>query len=161
MNEILENDELIELDLQAGIMSFNFPEKLTTLIQVQEELKSFGFDKQISKKVKEYAQEKMKIYNEAVKLKKVTRFYNSLDQLDSKLLRCQKPLLVDRVVQLEKLMKNMDADLETKPEKLRAFIKKVEGVIDNFEDLNSNLKSIHNGIISDFASLYQKDLVTG
>lgn len=52
--EDMEQEELIDLDLDAGVMQFNFPEKLVDLIRTRTDLSGLGFDTQISKKVKVY-----------------------------------------------------------------------------------------------------------
>lgn len=159
VKEELENEDLIDIDLDAGVMTFNFPEKLICLITTLERLQALGFDNQISHRVKEYVKEKNKVYNEAIKLKRVTKFYNSLCDLDSILMKCHRPLLLDRIVRLENVLKNMEANLDTKPENLRVFIKGVEGIINGFEKLNSKLKDTHSEIIQDFSILYTADLV--
>ena len=156
----MEDRNLVELDIDVGSMTTNFPDSLVDLIHYVGVFAEMGFEAKISKEIKVYVQTQKGIYTKAVKLRKISDFYNTLVDLDSVLLKCHKPLLMDKVIDLENLVQTKSHGLEQDERLLGEFISEAEHLIELFNNLNSKLKGAHNKIISDFVSLYDKDLVT-
>jgi hypothetical protein len=82
----MEDVNLLELDSEASVMTTNFPIDLIELIKAIKILKELGFESNISREVKKFIDGKKGIYNSAIKLRKITEFYNSLVDLDTLLL---------------------------------------------------------------------------
>lgn len=156
----MDDVSLLELDSEASVMTTNFPVDLIELIKTIKVLKELGFESNISREVKKFVDSKKGVYNSAIKLRKITEFYNSLVDLDSLLLTCHRPLLLDKVIILENLVKSTSSKLEKDNENLRSFIVTSELIIESFNTLNSKLKNAHNSIISNFIKLYDSDLIS-
>lgn len=155
----MEDVNLLELDSEASVMTTNFPIDLIELIKAIKILKELGFESNISREVKKFIDGKKGIYNSAIKLRKITEFYNSLVDLDTLLLTCHRPLLLDKVIVLENLVKSTSGNLEKEGENLRNFITSSEAIIESFNNLNSKLKNTHNLIVGNFIKLYDADLI--
>lgn len=155
----MEDVNLLELDSEASVMTTNFPVDLIELIKTIKVLKELGFESNISREVKKFIDAKKGVYNSAIKLRKITEFYNSLVDLDTLLLTCHRPLLLDKVIILENLVKSNSGNLEKDNESLRSFIANCEVIIESFNNLNSKLKNAHNSIVANFIKLYDCDLI--
>jgi hypothetical protein len=140
----MEDVNLLELDTEASVMTTHFPQDLVDLIKYIKILKELGFESQISREVKRFTDDKKTVYNQAIKLRKITDFYNSLVDLDTLLLKCHRPLLLDKVIALENLVRDYGDNLDNDDDHLRNFIARAEYIIESFNNLNSKLKNYHN-----------------
>jgi dynein heavy chain 2 len=155
------NESLLNLDIDAKILSTGFSQNLIIMIHMLESLRELGLGELINPKVYQYLKEKRPLLKEGIQLNAISEFYNSLSKMDSIMLQCHKPLLIDKIVALEDLIQNADYNIENKPHELHLFMKKATDIIQKFETENSSLKKAHFEIINDFASLINIDLITG
>ena len=155
------NERLLDLDVDAKVLTTNFSDELIVMIHMLDTLKELGLGPKINQKIHSFLREKKGILKEGVQLRTISEFYNSLGSLDSIMVQCHKPLLIDKIVELEELIQNANPNIENMPQELHAFIRKASDTIQRFEAENSSLKKTHAEIIADFCSLIDSDLING
>lgn len=156
-----KNERLLDLDVDAKVLATNFSDDLIVMIHMLDNLRELGLGDLVNPKVHQYLKEKKGLLKEGIQLRSISDFYNSLSSIDSFMLPCHKPLLIDKIVGLEDLIRNADSNIENMPHELHMFMRKASEIIQKFETENSSLKKTHSEIISDFASLIEVDLITG
>ena len=155
------NQRLLDLDIDAKVLTTNFSDDLIVMIHMLDSIDELGYGSLVNPKVHQFLKEKKGLLKEGIQLRNISDFYNSLSSMDSIMIQCHKPLLIDKIVELEELIQNTDPNIENLPHDLQLFMRKASECIQKFESENSNLKKTHIEIISDFASLIEVDLVTG
>jgi len=83
--------DLIEIHQKTGFLNVNFSEKLFKLIQDMRILSEYGYVNKINKEIHKVYEEGKKILKDAISLKQIANFYNTLS---SQVISSQKPMLV-------------------------------------------------------------------
>lgn len=68
----------MELDMSDGLLKVNYSDRLVVLLREVRQLCELGFRKQIPQIVHKTAEDGKKFYKEALTLKQIANFYNSM-----------------------------------------------------------------------------------
>lgn len=91
----------MELDMADGLLKVSYSDKLVQLLKETRQFAEYGFS--IPKKLKEISAQGKKYYKEAITLKRVANFYNSMS---SQIIDSQKKLLLDEAIAFEEVVKS-------------------------------------------------------
>ena len=98
--------QLMEFDYEAGgILKVNYSDKLVTLVKDARVLGELGF--KIPKNVHQLTENAKKFYKEGLTLKQAANFFNSMG---TQMIDCQKPMMIDKASEFERLIKNPKGD---------------------------------------------------
>jgi len=140
-------------------VTVNYSDTLIGFLRELRQINELGFGLLISKNIKKTLNDQKKHYREAIQLKQIASFYNSLkDGVDNIIYDFQRPLLIDRIIKLETCIRKLKNDILDNPQELQAFVLKAEGLIQGFMNENEKMKRTHDKIIENFKSLYDIDL---
>jgi dynein heavy chain 2 len=153
------SQSLIELDVDSKILTTNFSEEVIVLLHMMDSLSELGLGDKLNKKNILFLKEKRGLLKEGIQLKNISTFYNSLSSIESFMLPCHKPLLIDQIVSLEDLINNTDPNIENMPHELHIFMRRATEIIASFEQDNSSYKKVHSEVIADFSGLLELDLI--
>ena len=93
----------MELDLADGLLKVNYSDRLVVLLREVRQLCELGFRKQITPQIHKTAEDGKKFYKEALTLKQIANFYNSMS---SQIIDSQKSMVVDLAIRFEKVVKS-------------------------------------------------------
>ena len=68
----------MDLDLNDGLLKVNYSDRLVQLLKEVRQLTELGYKKRIPKKVVDIVEIGKKFYKEAITLKQVANFYNTM-----------------------------------------------------------------------------------
>ncbi|CAD5120552.1 DgyrCDS9119 [Dimorphilus gyrociliatus] len=153
----------MKLGLRDGKLKVNFGDRLVTLLREVKTLGNFGYV--IPSKIQTMATTGDKYYKQAIILKQIAHFYNTIDD---QMLKCQQALMLDSAVAFERLiknpkLKNKDGDeIEVtwdQPSELEEYIKKLQNASFKLIVENRKLRKYHFSILDKISALMSIDLL--
>mmetsp|Transcript_13090 Transcript_13090/g.19605 ORF Transcript_13090/g.19605 Transcript_13090/m.19605 type:complete len:1676 (-) Transcript_13090:3005-8032(-) len=154
---------LIEID-KNGILQVTFEESLIVLLSQARQLTELRLP--IPASVKEYMTEGEKLFRFGVVLKKVTNFYNSLEDL---IIPEQRAMLLDSLIAFERLIKDGYSSSSTKSKKTTSwrgvddselFVEKLHAEAEKLRNEINCLRTLHEKLTELSSSLSEIDLLT-
>uniref|UniRef100_A0A914CNR1 Dynein heavy chain tail domain-containing protein n=1 Tax=Acrobeloides nanus TaxID=290746 RepID=A0A914CNR1_9BILA len=152
---------LMVLERERGVLNVSYSDRLVRLIREVRQLLSIGFA--IPAKILHCVQTGEQFYRHGILLKQVAHFYNTIEQ---QMLPCQQALMLDEALAFEKLVipgKNSDASVMNvtweDPQKLQAYIEKLQEAAFRLTNHNRRLRKIHMEIVEKAIKLMSIDLV--
>ena len=161
MNQSLPKigSDLVEIDRETGFLKVNFSEKLFQLIQDCRILTEYGYYSKITKDLIRVNEEGKKILKDAISLKQIANFYNTLS---SQVIPSQKPMLV-------KYAKEFEINLTTVTEKfkktktnldLENYVNIIQTAANSLTSEIRKLKKAHTTILDLLCQLLNYDLIS-
>ena len=149
----------MEIDRETGFLNVNFSEKLFQLIQDCRLLTEYGYYSKITKDIVKVNEEGKKILKDAISLKQIANFYNTLS---SQVIPSQKPMLV-------KCAKEFEINLTTVTEKfkksktnldLENYVNIIQTAANSLTSEIRKLKKAHATILDLLCQLLNYDLIS-
>ncbi|XP_047126593.1 cytoplasmic dynein 2 heavy chain 1 isoform X1 [Hydra vulgaris] len=158
------NGKLMELGHADGKLEVHYDARLVTLIREVRQLQGMGYN--VSSKIQNVALTASKFYRQAIVLKQVAHFYNTIDQ---QMVACQQSMMLDTAYAFEQLIKNPKTGSKEKdgkmhvtwdnPQEVEDYIKKLQAVAEKLTTDNRKLRKIHNVMIDKVSQLINTDLL--
>ncbi|XP_057314672.1 cytoplasmic dynein 2 heavy chain 1-like isoform X2 [Hydractinia symbiolongicarpus] len=156
--------KLMELGHSDGKLEVQYDERLVKLIREVRQLQGMGYA--VPAKIQNTATNAMKFYRQAVVLKQVAHFYNTIDQ---QMVDCQQAMMLDTALAFEKLVKNPKSGSKEKggrthvtwdnPQEVEIYIKKLQTVAEKLTTDNRRLRKCHTIMIDKAVQLMGIDLL--
>ncbi|KAK2517345.1 hypothetical protein Q9233_013201 [Columba guinea] len=158
---IQANSPVMELDRVFGTLNILYSDRLVTLVREVRQLSALGFA--IPVKIQHVANTAQKFCKQAVILKQVAHFYNSIDQ---QMIQSQKPMMLQSALAFEQIIKHSKSGPGGKgqitwdnPRELEAYIKKLQAAAERLSTENRKLRKWHTNFIEKVISLMNIDLL--
>ncbi|KAF2973673.1 hypothetical protein EK904_004515 [Melospiza melodia maxima] len=146
---IQANSPVMELDPISGTLNILYSDRLVTLLREVRQLSALGFA--IPAKIQHLANTAQKFCKQAVILKQVAHFYNSIDQ---QMIWSQKPMMLQSALAFEQIIKHPKSGPGGKaqitwdnPRELEAYIQKLQGAAERISTENRKLRKWHTNFI--------------
>ncbi|EMP37963.1 Cytoplasmic dynein 2 heavy chain 1 [Chelonia mydas] len=140
---------IMELDHCDGELKIHYSDRLVTLLREVRQLSALGFV--IPAKIQQVANTAQKFCKQAVILKQVAHFYNSIDQ---QMIQSQKPMMLQSALAFEQIIKHSKAGSGGKtqitwdnPKELEAYIQKLQAAAERLSTENRKLRKWHTTFI--------------
>nr|WAW84826.1 cytoplasmic dynein 2 heavy chain 1 [Halisarca dujardinii] len=158
-------DKLMELMHRDGKLQVHYSDQLVTLLREVRQLTAFGFT--IPAKIQQAAASANRFYRQAVILKQVAHFYNTIDQ---QMIPSQQPMLLDSALEFEHIIKHpksatsgdkdsVDQLTWENPEEVDLYIGKLQRAADKLTSQNRHLRHVHASLGEKVAALMSVDLL--
>ncbi|XP_010013378.1 PREDICTED: cytoplasmic dynein 2 heavy chain 1-like, partial [Nestor notabilis] len=158
---IQANSPVMELDHVFGTLNILYSDHLVTLLREVRQLSALGFA--IPAKIQHIANTAQKFCKQAVILKQVAHFYNSIDQ---QMIESQKPMMLQSALAFEQIIKHSKSGPGGKaqitwdnPRELEAYIQKLQAAAERLSTENRKLRKWHTNFIEKVVSLMNIDLL--
>uniref|UniRef100_A0A8C0VSF5 Dynein heavy chain tail domain-containing protein n=1 Tax=Cyanistes caeruleus TaxID=156563 RepID=A0A8C0VSF5_CYACU len=158
---IQANSPVMELDPVTGTLNILYSDRLVTLLREVRQLSALGFA--IPAKIQHIANTAQKFCKQAVILKQVAHFYNSIDQ---QMIGSQKPMMLQSALAFEQIIKHPKSGPGGKaqitwdnPRELEAYIQKLRAAAERLSTENRKLRKWHTNFIQKVISLMNIDLL--
>ncbi|NXV90779.1 DYHC2 protein, partial [Calonectris borealis] len=158
---IQANSPVMELDHVFGTLNILYSDRLVTLLREVRQLSALGFA--IPAKIQHVANTAQKFCKQAVILKQVAHFYNSIDQ---QMIESQKPMMLQTALAFEQIIKHSKSGPGGKaqitwdnPRELEAYIQKLQAAAERLSAENRKLRKWHTNFIEKVISLMNIDLL--
>uniref|UniRef100_A0A8C3BFS8 Dynein cytoplasmic 2 heavy chain 1 n=1 Tax=Cairina moschata TaxID=8855 RepID=A0A8C3BFS8_CAIMO len=158
---IQANSPVMELDHVFGTLNILYSDRLVTLLREVRQLSALGFA--IPAKIQQAANTAQKFCKQAVILKQVAHFYNSIDQ---QMIESQKPMMLQSALAFEQIIKHSKSGPGGKaqitwdnPRELEAYIQKLQAAAERLSTENRKLRKWHTNFIEKVISLMNIDLL--
>jgi dynein heavy chain 2 len=157
--------KLMELSHKDGKLQVHYSDRLVTLLREVRQLTAFGFT--IPSKIQQAATAANRFYRQAVILKQVAHFYNTIDQ---QMIPSQQPMLLDSALEFEDIIKHpksattgvKDPNAQItweNPEEVDLYISKLQKAADKLTSQNRRLRHIHATLTDKVVRLMSVDLL--
>ncbi|XP_072706738.1 cytoplasmic dynein 2 heavy chain 1 isoform X3 [Ciconia boyciana] len=158
---IQANSPVMELDRVFGTLNILYSDRLVTLLREVRQLSALGFA--IPARIQHVANTAQKFCKQAVILKQVAHFYNSIDQ---QMIESQKPMMLQSALAFEQIIKHSKSGPGGKaqitwdnPRELEAYIQKLQAAAERLSTENRKLRKWHMNFIEKVISLMNIDLL--
>uniref|UniRef100_A0A8C0I8A9 Cytoplasmic dynein 2 heavy chain 1 n=1 Tax=Bubo bubo TaxID=30461 RepID=A0A8C0I8A9_BUBBB len=158
---IQANSPVMELDHIFGTLNILYSDRLVTLLREVRQLSALGFA--IPAKIQHVANTAQKFCKQAVILKQVAHFYNSIDQ---QMIESQKPMMLQSALAFEQIIKHSKSGPGGKahitwdnPRELEVYIQKLQAAAERLSTENRKLRKWHTNFIEKVISLMNIDLL--
>ncbi len=150
--------DILEIDPKTSMLKVNFSEKLFLFLQDIRNLIEFGFVNNV-KDLLPLNEEGKKIYKEAVSLKQIANFYNSLS---SQVIKSQKPMLVQCARTFESNLRFISDKNKLKNENfnLENFVFLLQNAANDLNIEIRRLKKAHSTVLDYICQLLNYDLIS-
>uniref|UniRef100_A0A7M5UV62 Cytoplasmic dynein 2 heavy chain 1 n=1 Tax=Clytia hemisphaerica TaxID=252671 RepID=A0A7M5UV62_9CNID len=155
---------LMELNHSDGKLEVQYDENLVKLIREVRQFQGLGFN--VPSKIQSTSTKAMKFYQQAIILKQVAHFYNTIDK---QMVACQQSIMLDTALAFEKLVKNPNSGSKSKgsntqvtwdnPKEVEQYITKLQIVAEKLTTDNRKLRKCHNVMIEKIVQLMGIDLL--
>ncbi|XP_035398354.1 cytoplasmic dynein 2 heavy chain 1 [Cygnus atratus] len=159
---IQANSPVMELDHVFGTLNILYSDRLVTLLREVRQLSALGFA--IPAKIQQAANTAQKFCKQAVILKQVAHFYNSIDQ---QMIESQKPMMLQSALAFEQIIKHSRSGgpggkaqiTWDNPRELEVYIQKLQAAAERLSTENRKLRKWHTNFIEKVISLMNIDLL--
>ncbi|XP_029458286.1 cytoplasmic dynein 2 heavy chain 1 [Rhinatrema bivittatum] len=161
---IQASSRVMELDHSDGTLKINYSDRLVTLLREVRQLSALGFV--IPTKIQQAANTAQKFYKQAIVLKQVAHFYNTIDQ---QMIQSQRPMMLNSALAFEQIIKNsktgsVDSVHKVQitwdnPKELEAYIQKLQSAAERLTTENRKLRKCHTNFCEKVVALMNVDLL--
>uniref|UniRef100_A0A8C9DBD6 Dynein cytoplasmic 2 heavy chain 1 n=1 Tax=Panthera leo TaxID=9689 RepID=A0A8C9DBD6_PANLE len=155
------NSRIMELDPSDGSLKVHYSDRLVILLREVRQLSALGFV--IPAKIQQVANIAQKFCKQAIILKQVAHFYNSIDQ---QMIQSQRPMMLQSALAFEQIIKNSKAGSGGKsqitwdnPKELEAYIQKLQNAAQRLATENRKLRKWHTTFCEKVVFLMNIDLL--
>ncbi|KAG8452968.1 hypothetical protein GDO86_004684 [Hymenochirus boettgeri] len=158
------NSQVMELDHSSGILKIHYSDRLITLLREVRQLSALGLV--IPAKIQQAARTAQRFYKQAVILKQVAHFYNTIDQ---QMIQSQRPMMLNSALAFEQIIKNSGTNSKESskkmhitwdnPKDLQDSIEKLQGAAQQLATENRKLRKKHQDFCEKVVSLMNIDLL--
>ncbi|XP_013869519.1 cytoplasmic dynein 2 heavy chain 1 [Austrofundulus limnaeus] len=155
---------VMELDHVDGSLKIQYSDRLVSLLREVRQLSALGFP--ISAKIQQAANTADKFYRQAVVLKQVAHFYNTIDQ---QMIPSQRPMMLSLALAFEQVIKNPRSQSKESggklqitwdnPKELEGYITKLQSAAEKLSSVNRKLRKWHTDFIDKVVTLMNVDLL--
>ncbi|OHT02067.1 Dynein heavy chain family protein [Tritrichomonas foetus] len=144
------DDTLVSFDANSGL-TINFSDDLYQFLEEVRKLTAAKMS--VPKQIQEIVNRAQPIYKQALIMQRVANFYN---EMPSRILQCQKPMLLEPASEFEKLAR---AAKKFDPNTAPQLLSKLQLSLSDIMEKNSGLKQEHETIVKDLLKLVNVDLI--
>ncbi|XP_029136209.2 dynein cytoplasmic 2 heavy chain 1 [Labrus bergylta] len=158
------SNRVMDLDHVDGRLKIQYSDRLVSLLREVRQLSALGFP--IPAKIQQAANTADKFYRQAIVLKQVAHFYNTIDQ---QMITSQRPMMLGLALAFEQVIKNpRSLSKETggklqitwdNPKELEAYITKLQSAAEKLSTENRKLRKWHTDFIDKVVTLMNVDLL--
>ncbi|XP_034460809.1 cytoplasmic dynein 2 heavy chain 1 isoform X1 [Hippoglossus hippoglossus] len=158
------SNRVMDLDHVDGTLKVQYSDRLVSLIREVRQLSALGFP--IPAKIQQAANTADKFYRQAVVLKQVAHFYNTIDQ---QMIPSQRPMMLSLALAFEQVIKNPRSQSTESggklqitwdnPKELEAYIAKLQSAAEKLSTENRRLRKWHMDFIDKVVTLMNVDLL--
>ncbi|XP_030099868.1 cytoplasmic dynein 2 heavy chain 1 isoform X1 [Mus musculus] len=155
------NSRIMELDPNDGALKVHYSDRLVILLREVRQLSALGFV--IPAKIQQVANVAQKFCKQAIILKQVAHFYNSIDQ---QMIQSQRPMMLQSALAFEQIIKNSKAGSGGKsqitwdnPKELEGYIQKLQNAAERLATENRRLRKWHTTFCEKVVILMNIDLL--
>uniref|UniRef100_A0A4W3JIK2 Dynein cytoplasmic 2 heavy chain 1 n=1 Tax=Callorhinchus milii TaxID=7868 RepID=A0A4W3JIK2_CALMI len=157
--------QVMELDHSDGKLKIHYSDRLVTLLREVRQLSALGFA--IPAKIQQAAITAQKFYRQAIILKQVAHFYNTIDQ---QMIPSQRPMMLNSALAFEQIIKNPKAGSKEGADgkvqitwdnvkELETYIQKLQTAAERLTTENRKLRKCHTDFCDKVVALMNVDLL--
>uniref|UniRef100_A0A8C1IPK5 Dynein cytoplasmic 2 heavy chain 1 n=1 Tax=Cyprinus carpio TaxID=7962 RepID=A0A8C1IPK5_CYPCA len=155
------SNRVMELDHMDGKLKIQYSDRLVSLLREVRQLSALGFT--IPAKIQQAANTADKFYRQAIILKQVAHFYNTIDQ---QMIPSQRPMMLGCALAFEQVIKvtllfcggKLQITWEN-PKELEQYISKLQSAAERLSTENRKLRKWHTDFTDKVVSLMGVDLL--
>ncbi|XP_076138461.1 cytoplasmic dynein 2 heavy chain 1 [Alosa pseudoharengus] len=159
------SNRVMELDHLDGKLKIQYSDRLVTLLREVRQLSALGFP--IPAKILQAANTADKFYRQAIILKQVAHFYNTIDQ---QMIPSQKPMMLSYALAFEQVIKQNPRSNSREsagklqitwdnPKELEVYIGKLQSAAERLSTENRRLRKWHTDFTEKVVTLMNVDLL--
>ncbi|XP_047247257.1 cytoplasmic dynein 2 heavy chain 1 isoform X2 [Girardinichthys multiradiatus] len=158
------SNRVMELDHVDGHLKIHYSDRLVSLLKEVRQLSALGFP--IPAKIQQAANTADKFYRQAIILKQVAHFYNTIDQ---QMIPSQRPMMLSLALAFEQVIKNHHSQSKESgsklqitwdnPKELKVYITKLQSAAEKLSFENRKLRKWHTDFIDKVVTLMNVDLL--
>nr|XP_023648221.1 cytoplasmic dynein 2 heavy chain 1 isoform X1 [Paramormyrops kingsleyae]XP_023648222.1 cytoplasmic dynein 2 heavy chain 1 isoform X1 [Paramormyrops kingsleyae] len=158
------SNRVMELDHADGKLKIQYSDRLVTLLKEVRQLSALGFT--IPAKIQQVANTADRFYRQALVLKQVAHFYNTIDQ---QMIPSQRPMMLNYALAFEQVIKNPKSHSRESggrlqitwdnPKELELYISKLQTVAERLSVENRKLRRRHKDFTEKVMTLMNIDLL--
>uniref|UniRef100_A0AAX7TRD3 Dynein heavy chain tail domain-containing protein n=1 Tax=Astatotilapia calliptera TaxID=8154 RepID=A0AAX7TRD3_ASTCA len=151
------SNRVMELDHDDGRLKIQYSDRLVSLLREVRQLSALGFS--IPAKIQLAANTADKFYRQAIVLKQVAHFYNTIDQ---QMIPSQRPMMLNLALAFEHVIKKTGSKLQItwdNPKELEVYIGKLQAAAEKLSTENRKLRKWHTDFIEKVVTLMNVDLL--
>ncbi|PNI44695.1 DYNC2H1 isoform 3 [Pan troglodytes] len=155
------SSRIMELDSKDGSLKVHYSDRLVILLREVRQLSALGFV--IPAKIQQVANIAQKFCKQAIILKQVAHFYNSIDQ---QMIQSQRPMMLQSALAFEQIIKNSKTGSGGKsqitwdnPKELEGYIQKLQNAAERLATENRKLRKWHTTFCEKVVVLMNIDLL--
>uniref|UniRef100_A0A4W3JMF3 Cytoplasmic dynein 2 heavy chain 1 n=1 Tax=Callorhinchus milii TaxID=7868 RepID=A0A4W3JMF3_CALMI len=154
--------QVMELDHSDGKLKIHYSDRLVTLLREVRQLSALGFA--IPAKIQQAAITAQKFYRQAIILKQVAHFYNTIDQ---QMIPSQRPMMLNSALAFEQIIKagskeGADGKVQItwdNVKELETYIQKLQTAAERLTTENRKLRKCHTDFCDKVVALMNVDLL--
>ncbi|XP_037123246.1 cytoplasmic dynein 2 heavy chain 1 isoform X1 [Syngnathus acus] len=158
------SDRVMELDHADGRLKIHYSDRLVSLLREVRQLSALGFA--IPAKIQLAANTADKFHRQAIVLKQVANFYNTIDQ---QMIPSQRPMMLTLALAFEQVIKNPRSHSKesgsklhitwNNPKELEVYISKLQSATEKLSTENRKLRKWHTDFTGKVVTLMNVDLL--
>ncbi|XP_041438616.1 cytoplasmic dynein 2 heavy chain 1 isoform X2 [Xenopus laevis] len=158
------SSQVMELDHSNGTLRIHYSDRLVTLLREVRQLSALGLV--IPHKIQQAAKTAQNFYKQAIILKQVAHFYNTIDQ---QMIQSQRPMMLNSALAFEQIIKNTKISSGessqkmhitwNNPKDLQDYIEKLQGAAQQLATENRKLRKKHKDFCEKVVALMNIDLL--
>ncbi|XP_028817493.1 cytoplasmic dynein 2 heavy chain 1 isoform X3 [Denticeps clupeoides] len=159
------SNRVMELDHADGKLKVLYSDRLVTLLREVRQLSALGFT--IPAKIQQATNTADKFYQQAIILKQVAQFYNTIDQ---QMITSQKPMMLNYALAFEQVIKQNPRSNSREsggklqitwdsPKELEVYIRKLQSAAERLSTENRKLRKWHTDFTEKVVMLMNVDLL--
>ncbi|XP_041850617.1 cytoplasmic dynein 2 heavy chain 1 [Melanotaenia boesemani] len=158
------SNRVVDLDNVDGRLKIQYSDRLVSLLREVRQLSALGFP--IPAKIQQAANTADKFYRQAIILKQVAHFYNTIDQ---QMIPSQRPMMLSLALAFEQVIKNPRSQSKESggklqitwdnPKELEVYITKLQTAAEKLSTENRKLRKWHTDFVDKVVTLMNVDLL--
>uniref|UniRef100_A0A3Q3WZD5 Cytoplasmic dynein 2 heavy chain 1 n=1 Tax=Mola mola TaxID=94237 RepID=A0A3Q3WZD5_MOLML len=153
------SNRVMDLDHIDGRLKIQYSDRLVSLLREVRQLSAFGFA--IPAKVQQAANTADRFYRQAIILKQVAHFYNTIDQ---QMIPSQRPMMLGLALAFEQVIKSKESGGKLQitwdnPKELEVYITKLQSAAEKLSTENRKLRKWHMDFTEKVVTLMNVDLL--
>ncbi|XP_051252504.1 cytoplasmic dynein 2 heavy chain 1 isoform X6 [Dicentrarchus labrax] len=158
------SNRVMDLDHVDGRLKIQYSDRLVSLLREVRQLSALGFP--IPAKIQQASNTADKFHRQAIVLKQVAHFYNTIDQ---QMILSQRPMMLGLALAFEQVIKNPRSQSKESggklqitwdnPKELEVYITKLQSAAEKLSTENRKLRKWHTDFIDKVVTLINVDLL--
>uniref|UniRef100_A0A671UXN0 Cytoplasmic dynein 2 heavy chain 1 n=1 Tax=Sparus aurata TaxID=8175 RepID=A0A671UXN0_SPAAU len=153
------SNRVMDLDHVDGRLKIQYSDRLVSLLREVRQLSALGFP--IPAKIQQAANTADKFYRQAIVLKQVAHFYNTIDQ---QMIPSQRPMMLGLALAFEQVIKSKESGGKLQitwdnPKELEVYITKLQSAAEKLSTENRKLRKWHTDFVDKVVTLMNVDLL--